>query len=64
MASAPRISALDAYDRIQEGRSLLLVCAYANEKKFHKHRLEKAIPLSDLEARLPSLAKDVEIVFY
>ena len=64
MAGAPRISVLELQDRVQSGRPLLLVCAYANEKKFHKHRLEKAVSLSDFEARLPSLAKDVEIVFY
>ena len=42
----------------------LLVCAYEDEAKFSKLQLEGAISLRELEAKLPSLPKDWEIVFY
>ncbi len=64
MSAVPRISLLDVQDNLAAGRPLLLVCAYENEARFHKHRLEGAIPLSELRAKLPTLEKTVEIAFY
>ena len=42
----------------------MLVCAYADEAKFRGARLEGAISLGALNAMLPSLSKDSEIIFY
>ncbi len=42
----------------------MLVCAYADEVKFRGARLEGAISLGALTAKLPSLSKDSEIIFY
>ena len=42
----------------------LLVCAYEDEAKFKMLQLEGAISLSEFKSKLPSLAKDQEIVFY
>jgi hypothetical protein len=50
--------------KLQTGAPTLLVCAYDNEEKFRRMQLEGAISLKELQARLPSLAKDHEIVFY
>ena len=42
----------------------MLVCAYADEVKFRGARLGGAISLGALNAKLPSLSKDSEIIFY
>ena len=46
-----------------EGKALL-VCAYADEVKCGWMRFDGSITLSELEARLPSLPRDQEIIFY
>ena len=38
--------------------------AYADEQKCGRMRLEGSMTLRELEARLPSLPKDQEIIFY
>jgi hypothetical protein len=53
----------DVYNRVRTGTALL-VCAYDQEEKFLKFRLEGAISLKELESRLPDLPKDREIIFY
>jgi rhodanese-related sulfurtransferase len=53
----------DIYNRVRAGKALL-VCAYDEEEKFVKFRLEGAISLKELESQLPKLPKDREIVFY
>jgi len=53
----------DVYKKVRSGKALL-VCAYEQEEKFVKFRLEGAISLKELESRLPELPKDREIVFY
>ena len=55
----PRISAKEA-----RRRNLLLVCAYDTDERFREMELEGAISWPGLQTRLPSLAKDQEIVFY
>ncbi len=50
--------------RLESGGDALLVCAYADEVKFRGARLEGAISLGALNAMLPSLSKDSEIIFY
>jgi len=57
------ITADDAHKRVQAGKALL-VCAYDDDARFAKYRLEGAISLRELEARLPDLPKDREIIFY
>jgi len=44
--------------------SALLVCAYDDEEKFKKNHLQGAMSLGEFKARLPSLTKDQEIIFY
>jgi hypothetical protein len=48
---------------VQSGETLL-VCAYDNDAKFRRLRLEGAISLSEFKSHFPSLPKDREIVFY
>jgi hypothetical protein len=64
MAGVARVSPQDVRSRLQSGRGTVLVCAYEDEAKFRKAQLEEAISLGSLRSRLPSLAKDTEIVFY
>lgn len=63
MAELTIVSADDAYKKIKTGKALL-VCAYAEDEKFQKFNLTGAIPLKDLESRLPKMAKNSEIIFY
>ncbi len=44
--------------------STLFVCAYDSDEKFRKMHLEGAISLSEFKARLASLPKNQDIVFY
>lgn len=63
MMEPRRILPKEAYRKLKEGE-ILLVCAYDDEEKFRKIRLEGAISLADLRLKLPSLSRDQEIVFY
>ncbi len=64
MAKVTRISPAEVRARLQSGKDTLLVCAYENEAKFRRARLEGAISLGTLNSMLPSLSKDAEIIFY
>jgi hypothetical protein len=63
MAEIERISVEEARRRTQAGQALL-VCAYDDEEKCRKLGLEGAIPLSGLRARVSTLPKDKELIFY
>ena len=63
MTEPIRISATEVRDKVTSG-SALLVCAYDDEDKFNKVRLEGAISFSEFKSRLPSLSMDSDIVFY
>ncbi|HZV47974.1 MAG TPA: hypothetical protein VFG06_11605 [Thermodesulfovibrionales bacterium] len=63
MIKAERISAEDAYRRVQ-AKEALLVCGYNDEEKFKTMQLEGAIAYSEFESRLPELSKEQEIIFY
>jgi len=63
MTEPERISPEEAYQKLKAGGALL-VCAYEDEEKFKKMRLEGAISLGELRLKLPSLSRDQEIVFY
>jgi len=56
-----RVSARDAHERVAQGRALL-VCAYM-EKDCRGTHLVGEISLEELEARLPGLSHDQEILF-
>jgi rhodanese-related sulfurtransferase len=58
----PRISPRDVHEGV-ESRGALVVCAYRGEKCPGTH-LVGAISLEELEARLPALAPDQEIIFF
>ena len=64
MVEPTSISPADVRARLQSGRGTILVCAYEDEAKFKRARLEGAISLQSLQSRLPSLPKETEIVFY
>ncbi|HEV8675688.1 MAG TPA: ArsR family transcriptional regulator [Methylomirabilota bacterium] len=63
MADVPRISVQEARRKAVAGEALL-VCAYADEGKCAKLKLEGAISLAALQARQETLAKDRELIFY
>ncbi len=61
--AAVRISPEEAYQKVKTGQAIL-VCAYPEEEKFLKMRLEMAISLGEFQKRLPTISKDQEIIFY
>ncbi len=63
MAEIERIPTEEAYQKLKTGK-IFLVCAYEDEEKFKRMRLEGAISLSQFKLKLPSLPKSQEIVFY
>ncbi len=58
-----RVSPGQARKEVAAGRALL-VCAYDDESKCQKLRLERAITLHDLQRRLESVPKSQELIFY
>ncbi len=63
MDEPERISVEEVRRKLKSGE-VLLVCAYDDEERFRSMHLEGAISFQEFEARLPSLSKDQEIVFY
>jgi len=63
MAEVPRISVEEARRQVAAGEALL-ICAYEDDAKCSRMKLEGSINLSDLQSRLPSLPKNQEIIFY
>jgi hypothetical protein len=63
MIEPKRISPEEVHEKLIMGKTLL-VCAYEDEAQFKKMRLQGAISLNEFKAKLPSLTKDQEIVFY
>ena len=63
MVEPKRISSEEVYQKLKGGK-VLLVCAYEDEAKFGKMQLEGAISFNEFKTKLPSVAKDQEIVFY
>jgi len=61
--SVERISPEEAWRDVAGGRALL-VCAYDDESKCQRLRLEGAITLHDLQRRLESVPKSQELIFY
>ncbi|MGH7309243.1 MAG: ArsR family transcriptional regulator [Candidatus Rokuibacteriota bacterium] len=61
MADIERIGVAEARQKVQAGQALL-VCAYDDEDKCNKIRLEGAISLRALETSPPSRQR--ELIFY
>jgi rhodanese-related sulfurtransferase len=60
---ADRIDVEEARRKVTGGEALL-VCAYEDESKCDRIKLEGAISLRDFRAFADSLPKDKEIIFY
>lgn len=63
MAEVPRIGVEEARRKVTKGEALL-VCAYSDLAKCSQMKLEGSITLPELQARLGSLPKTHEIIFY
>lgn len=63
MAEPIRVSPEEVRQRVMSG-SALLVCAYEDDEKCKRLHLEGAIWLTEFKARLRSLPRDQEIIFY
>jgi hypothetical protein len=63
MANGPRVSVVDARARSSSGEAIL-VCAYEDEGRCQGMRLDGAWTLAELEANLPRLPRDQQILFY
>lgn len=62
MAKAHVIDLATARAKVRAGG--LLVCAYEDEAKCRQLNLDGAMSLRAFQARVPTLAKDQDIVFY
>jgi hypothetical protein len=63
MAEPKRLTPEEVHQKLKAGKTLL-VCAYEDEAKFEKVRLQGAISFNEFKSKLPFLSKDQEIVFY
>jgi rhodanese-related sulfurtransferase len=63
MHEVPRVTPEEIYPKLRSGAALL-VCAYDDEAKFKRLRLEGAISLEEFKSLRPTLPQDREIVFY
>ena len=63
MLEAIRISPEEAHERVASGKAML-ICAYADDAKFDRYHLEGAISLSSFKAKIGSLKKGQELIFY
>ena len=64
MTEAPRVSPRYVRERMQSGADTLLVCAYDDPEKCRSVGLEGSIDFGTFAQKLPSIAKDREIVFF
>ncbi len=58
-----RVPPEEARPRVQRGEALL-VCAYENPQTFLTMRLEGALSFQDFRNMVPSLDREMEIIFY
>jgi hypothetical protein len=63
MQEVERIAPETVRPSVQAGDTLL-VCAYEDEEKCRKMRLEGSITLNELRSRMSAVPKHQEIVFY
>jgi hypothetical protein len=58
-----RIDATQAYQKTRDGEAIL-VCAYEDEDKCRRLRLDGAYTLGEFRARCEKLPRDTEVIFY
>jgi hypothetical protein len=58
-----RIAPLEVLKKLKAGKALL-VCAYPDEATCSKMKLPGAISRTELQAMMPEVKKDREIIFY
>ncbi|UFS70126.1 ArsR family transcriptional regulator [Geomonas sp. RF6] len=63
MAEAKRVKPEEARRKVQAGEALL-VCAYDDEEKCERARLEGAMTFGEFSTKLPEIGKEREIIFY
>ena len=63
MTDIARIDVAEARRKV-EAEQAVLVCAYDDEAKCGRMKLAGSITLPGLRARLPSLPKSQELIFY
>lgn len=63
MAVVRRVNPEEARRKVRAGEALF-VCAYDSEELCGRMRLEGAMTLGELTARLPGVGKEQEIIFY
>ena len=63
MSEAIRINPEEARENVTSGKAML-ICAYADDAKLDQYHLEGAISLSSFKAKVESLPKDQELIFY
>jgi hypothetical protein len=63
MAEPTRLGPETVRAKVEAGEAIL-VCAYEDDAMFRRAQLAGAIPLSELQSRLPALSRNQEIVFY
>ncbi|KPK00764.1 MAG: hypothetical protein AMK71_07970 [Nitrospira bacterium SG8_35_4] len=63
MSDIGRVSPETAREDVQSGKALL-VCAYDDDGKYGRMRLEGSIALSKFKSGISGIAKDSEIIFY
>jgi hypothetical protein len=63
MSKARRISASDAHEAASRGDAIL-VCAYDDEAKCDRVRLQGALTMTELRTQQGTLPKDARLLFY
>ena len=63
MSDIERITPERVREKIQSGDALL-VCAYDDDDKFERTRLDGSIALSEFRSGISAVPKDREIVFF
>ena len=63
MSEVNLVAASEAYTRAKSG-SALLVCAYDSDEKFRNVHLEGALSLGEFKAKLNTIDRGKEIIFY
>lgn len=63
MTDPARIKPAQALEKVDDG-SAILVCAYSDEEKCKRLRVDGALTLGEFRARLGELTQDLEVIFY
>ncbi len=63
MSDIERLSPEKVREMVQAGNAML-VCAYDDDGKYERMRLEGSIALSEFKAGISGIPKDKEIIFF